>query len=170
MDESAMEYVTTSGRGVLIIDSDVAISPSLIEKLHERGIIFISGHDIELPDPGYESLMGHPSEIVFCIKNREEEDTDMLKRTIALIIGSTFGGIHAMSREILSMGALSERKADFSMPVLKERHYEPKDSKKQPVLLMKMRIPRGIHRDNHGRPQTKKLTPSRPKGRNGSRK
>lgn len=113
----------------------------------------------------------------------EDMEETMRKQTLAMAIVGALSSAACSSmcivrrmqdEEIFRISIVARdttgNKAYSSAHVRQYRHHHRKQSVLVAGMLhMKRKLPRGIHRDNHGRPETKKLTPARASRRNGSR-
>lgn len=107
------------------------------------------------------------------IHNQEERTIEMRRSLLALAVG------HALALAIRPIGEslhasiilnTVRQRTGFGMRVSQHRKYPMVSARTGHILPLKLKVPRGIHRDNHGRPMQQKLTSARLKGRNGSRK
>lgn len=105
--------------------------------------------------------------------NQEEEIQEMRHSLLALAIGHTMIlNIRPLAEDMLArivLGTVYRKTGSDMQGLYRCKHQET------PVAIghtipMKRKVPRGINRDNHGRPMRQKPTPARLTRRNGSRK
>lgn len=163
---------------------DLAFAREIMEQLNNEAHtpilgIMPSGYFNSLQDDaafvhGITECFGTEKDMpVFVFHNQEERITEMRKSLLALAVGHALAlAIRPFGESLYASIILStvRQRTGFGMRVSQHRKYPRVSARTGHILPLKLKVPRGIHRDNHGRPRPQKLTPARLKGRNGSRK
>lgn len=151
--------------------------PELMDRANlEMGVITYLGnhhHDTELMHGITKYCNPEKNIPIFIFHNREEEIQEMRKSLLVLAVGHILSQMRRPIGEILHASIITRtagERTGFGMRVSQHRKYPKVSARTGHILPLKLKVPRGIHRDNHGRPQPQKLTSARLKGRNGSRK
>ncbi|MDD5377228.1 MAG: hypothetical protein PHH16_03860 [Candidatus Gracilibacteria bacterium] len=155
-------------RMVECLSAEMDIHPVIVHpRFHPHDPSFVPDA-LEYHDTGKKDVP------LFSIHNQEEEIQEMGKSLLVLVIGNALASrtqfIGTAVHTSAVLGALASEKTGFDRPPTHERHHRRKHSvRMEHTAPLKLKVPRGIHRDNHGRPQKQKLTPARASRRNGSR-
>lgn len=111
---------------------------------------------------------------ILIFTNRREEK-EMKSSILALVAVSALQQAmqpirDTIHRRIILDIVRQKDQAPFANIRQHRRHHSKKSTQAGHTFQMKLKLPRGIHRDGHGRPQIQRLTPARLTRRNGSRK
>lgn len=120
-----------------------------------------------------DSMVKGDLPILIFTNQREEKEmkSSILALTLASVLHQTMRPIGDSIHTRIILGAICQKdQAPFANIRQHRRHHSTKSTQAGHSFQMKLKLPRGIHRDGHGRPQIQRLTPARLTRRNGSRK
>lgn len=155
-----------------------AISKQKEKFMHPKETILVRCHSDtmgvqEIMNLLEDSMIKGGLPILIFTNRREEKEmrSSILALTVASVLHQTMRPIGDSIHTRIILGAICQKnQAPFANIRQHRRHHSKKSTQAGHTFQMKLKLPRGIHRDGHGRPQIQRLTPARLTRRNGSRK